>query len=96
MDGAVKTDLMNWRCFCGTSLKASVEDVSRGTAKCPVCGASVSLDQQEAEGLTDADETQMVSLQDMAQMAQDGVKLDVSGEWDTSTSPLDPTRKKKD
>ena len=94
MDGAVKTDLMNWRCLCGTSLKASVEDVASGTAKCPVCGASVSLDQQEAEVLSDSDETQMVSLQEMAQMAQDGVKLDVSGEWETS--PSDPSQKKKD
>lgn len=30
-----------------------------------------------------SDETQMVDLKQMARMAQNGVELEVSGEWDT-------------
>jgi DNA replicative helicase MCM subunit Mcm2 (Cdc46/Mcm family) len=95
MDGTVKTDLMNWKCLCGAGLKASVEDVALGTVKCPDCGAAVSPEQQEIDDFSDSDDTQMVSLQEMAQMAQDGVDLDVSGEWNTSP-PSDSPHEKED
>ncbi|MEJ2716034.1 MAG: hypothetical protein P8182_02680 [Deltaproteobacteria bacterium] len=35
------------------------------------------------------EETQRVDLKDMAQMAQDGIELAVSDEWDTSAVPTD-------
>jgi hypothetical protein len=65
-------------CSCGK--KFEVEE--KQTEVCPDCGAMVWQDTGYT-GLSAAD-TQTVNIRDMARMAQDGVDVSVSGEWDTS------------
>jgi len=61
--------------------------------QCPHCGKRIVSD-DEAGPVFSASETQMINIQDMARMAQDGVDVGISGEWDTS-EPL-PDKRKKD
>lgn len=65
-------------CSCGNRFE--VEE--KQTEVCPDCGAMVWQD-VEYTGLSAAD-TQTVNIRDMAKMAQDGVDVSISGEWDTS------------
>lgn len=78
-----------WRCACGERLQGSEEEVSLGTKKCPHCGSRILASQKETPQTVGQEETQMVDLKDMAQMAQDGLELEVSGEWDTSAVKTD-------
>ncbi len=75
-------EVSSWKCVCGELVLARVEEVMRGSTRCPSCGAVLrpSLDHRSTPSL---DETQTINLEDMARMAQDGVDVSVSGEWDT-------------
>jgi hypothetical protein len=42
-----------------------------------------------------AADTQMINIQDMARMAQDGISVEISGEWDTSETDGPKNKKKK-
>jgi DNA-directed RNA polymerase subunit RPC12/RpoP len=78
-----------WRCACGNRLEGSEEEVSLGTKRCPHCGSRILAGQREAPQTAGQEETQTVDLKDMAQMAQDGLELYVSDEWDTSAVKTD-------
>lgn len=50
---------------------------------CPQCGAVVGTEQSVARPASVSD-TQMVNIGDMARMAQEGLDVTASGEWDTT------------
>lgn len=78
-----------WRCSCGNYLQYPEEQVMLGTARCPHCGSRIPPGQKETVQRGGPDETLMVDLGDMAEMAQDGLDLAVSDEWDTSEGKTD-------
>ncbi len=72
-----------WQCCCGKRFRLSGETVKAGEEVCPNCGAVV----DESSGFEynpSADDTQMVNIDEMARMAQEGVDVSISGEWDTT------------
>lgn len=72
--------MVDWyRCSCGLYVELTLEQFELGEAHCPACGAPIDLGQMEEWN----SDTQMVNLQDMARMAQDGVGVTSSGEWNT-------------
>jgi hypothetical protein len=70
-------------------VEASREEVAGGEKLCPKCGRAIELPEEESLSATWAEETQLVNLRDMARMAQEGIEVGVSGEWDTSESESD-------
>lgn len=72
-----------WDCACGIHLNLTDEQIRSGEVTCPQCGAVVGEYMETDSGLTAAD-TQMINVGDMARMAQEGVDVGVSGEWDTT------------
>lgn len=53
-----------------------------GLEACPGCGAVV----DESSGFEyspSAEDTQMVNIDEMARMAQEGIDVSITGEWDT-------------
>ncbi len=68
-------------CECGLRVEAPVNKDAR-KIKCPRCGAS--LESKLEVSPVSVSDTQMINIHDMAKMAQDGVDVTVSGEWDTS------------
>lgn len=64
-------------------MSVSEEQIKSGLELCPRCGCEIgsSSDNPSAPSVAD---TQTINVRDMARMAQQGVDLEVSGEWDTS------------
>ncbi len=85
-----------WKCACGKYFQATKREILSGEKRCPRCGARVKLSQEHSGPVPPAglDETQMVDLREMARMAQTGVDVSVSGEWDTEV--VGSTDQKKD
>jgi hypothetical protein len=82
---------MTWECVCGASLQLTMEQITSGVETCPKCGTPVrSVGHESGDALVS--DTQLVSLAEMARMAQEGIDPSVSGEWDTS----DPDNPKRD
>ncbi len=79
----MKTDKYSWQCSCGTRVSVSAERVKLGLERCPNCGCVVGSSTESCSSSSVAD-TQTINVKDMARMAQEGVDVDVSGEWDTS------------
>lgn len=77
-DKKAKTD----SCACGASLDKSRWDEAKQEMICQKCGA---ITTPQLTALSGAD-TEMLSVADMARIAQDGVDVSISGEWDTSGS----------
>lgn len=72
-----------WQCRCGKRMRMSAEQITSGTQQCPNCG--VVVDHSSGfEYNPSADDTQMVNIDEMARMAQEGIDVTISGEWDTS------------
>jgi hypothetical protein len=92
--GDVKDRLTWWECACGMRVRLTEEQIQSKEEVCPQCGALVGVDQNEVSGPA-AGDTQLINIGEMAQMAQDGVDLGVSGEWDTQMGP-DPSRQRDD
>lgn len=90
----VKESETLWECACGTRLRLSEEQIQSKQEICPQCGAVVGADPDSSEGPS-AGDTQLINIGDMARMAQDGVDLGVSGEWDT-TMARDPDAQRRD
>ncbi len=61
----------------------SAERVKSGLESCPACGCVIGSLSADSCSPSVAD-TQTINVKDMARMAQEGVDVDVSGEWDTS------------
>jgi hypothetical protein len=92
--------VLDWyRCTCGIFVELTLEQFERREAYCPACGAEIDLGQAEEW----SSDTQMLNLEDMARMAQEGVGVASSGEWDTReltgeetvSRPDRPTRRRK-
>lgn len=80
----MKTELTIWTCSCGKDVEISLAQALSGKSKCPYCDAVIDPAQEADDNRIGNEETQMVNLQEMARMAQEGVTVEVSGEWDTS------------
>lgn len=75
-----------WRnCVCGMRVLSTDEQIRSGKMTCPVCGAVMGED-ESADMDPSAADTQLINIGDMARMAQEGVDVGVSGEWDTASS----------
>jgi len=71
-----------WECACGNKLHISLEKILSEKPVCPKCGAPVGWERGEPHP-PDMSDTQAVDLRDMAHMAQEGIGVATSGEWDT-------------
>lgn len=87
----MKRDSDGWICACGERLPLSKDTGLSADFQCPFCGERIIVG-DEADPSFSASETQMINIQDMARMAQEGVDVGISGEWDTS----DPLARKRD
>lgn len=63
-------------------LPLTPEQVLSKKETCPRCGAVVGSAESVAKEETGTD-TQMVNVSEMARMAQEGLDIAASGEWDT-------------
>jgi hypothetical protein len=78
----------NERCYCGAVLRKTDPKDPLSDFVCPMCGTKVSHDMTELS----AADTQMLSIKEMARMAQEGVDASaVSGEWVTTLDHKDDT-----
>lgn len=82
----MKTDSDWWVCSCGKRLLVSKDQMLLAPIQCPHCGKRMTPSDAEDVQLSTS-ETQMINIQDMARMAQEGVEIGLSGEWDTSFGP---------
>jgi len=71
-----------WQCACGARLRLTPSQILSKQEVCPKCGAVVGSKQSVAWGSTSSD-TQMISISEMARMAQEGLDVAASGEWKT-------------
>lgn len=70
------------QCKCGKRIK--VPEGSTEIVVCPQCGSTVDAQGNIASSHLCSGDTQMVNLKEMARMAQEGIDVSMSGEWDTS------------
>ena len=85
-------DMQEARCSCGALLEKAEFDAESGELVCPNCGAVMPTEEFDFSD----DDTEMLNVGDMARMAQEGVDVSVSGEWDTSGATLHKlTRRRK-
>lgn len=83
-----------WECSCGERISMKLPKGAKGEKLCPNCGAILDDKPQRKKGPRRHDstgDTQMLDLSEMAKMAQEGVDVQVSGEWVT---PLAKKKKK--
>ncbi len=70
-----------------------MEDLLKsGRAVCPQCKNILDPSPTDVPEVSTAD-TQMINIEEMARMAQEGIEIETSGEWDTS-SPKGPEKKR--
>jgi predicted RNA-binding Zn-ribbon protein involved in translation (DUF1610 family) len=81
--GEMKTEKRLWQCSCGNRVEVSAERVKQGLERCPNCGSVIGSLGEDYSSPSVAD-TQTINVRDMARMAQEGIDVGVSGEWDTS------------
>lgn len=72
-----------WQCPCGKRVSVSAERIKTGLERCPSCGRVIGSSSENACSPSVAD-TQTINVRDMARMAQEGLDVGVSGEWDTT------------
>jgi hypothetical protein len=75
----VESELIWWQCQCGQRSQLSREQLDRGTEVCPHCGKTVGAGSAECT----VGDTMIMNVGEMARIAQAGVELSTSGEWDT-------------
>jgi len=87
----MKRDQSLCECACGHQVSASADRIKLGLEICPRCGNVIRSPGGKAGAPSLAD-TQTINVRDMARMAQEGIDLEASGEWDTSAceSPAPP------
>jgi len=94
-EGDMKKEQHLWQCPCGNRVSVSAERVKLGLESCPSCGRVIESPSENTSSSSVAD-TQTINVKDMARMAQEGIDVDVSGEWNTSTGNRRGKRTKKD
>lgn len=85
---------ISWHCSCGNDVIVSESQLLAGRAICPKCKKKLDPSKPDPTEISAAD-TQMINIQDMARMAQDGIAVEISGEWDTSGTDGQKNKKKK-
>lgn len=88
-DDKEREDAQWWDCLCGAKVRLSDEMIETGNQFCPTCGAPIG----DPSMITPAD-TQTVNIQEMARIAQEGIDVGISGEWDT-TQNVKPSERSK-
>jgi hypothetical protein len=76
-------------------VSVSAERVKLGLESCPSCGRVIESPTEDCSTPSVAD-TQTINVRDMARMAQEGIDVDVSGEWNTSTGNRRAKRSNED
>ena len=94
-EGDMKKEQHLWQCPCGNRVSVSAERVKLGLESCPTCGRVIGSPSETSASPSVAD-TQTINVKDMARMAQEGIDVDVSGEWNTSTGNRRGKRTMKD
>jgi hypothetical protein len=91
-DDKKKEDESQWDCICGNKVKLSKDLLESGKEFCPECGEPVG----DPSIVTPAD-TQTVNIREMARIAQEGIGVGISGEWDVSkeAKPSERSTRKK-
>jgi hypothetical protein len=89
-DDKKKDDKSWWDCICGNRVELSEDLINTGKQFCPKCGAPVG----DPSIITSAD-TQTVNIHDMARIAQEGIQVGVSGEWDVEDEAKRSERHKR-
>jgi len=91
-DDKKKDDESQWDCICGNKVELSKDHQESGRQFCPECGAPVG----DPSIVTPAD-TQTVNIREMARIAQEGIEVGISGEWDVSkeAKPSERSTRKK-
>jgi len=84
-----------WQCSCGARVQLPAHKKRYRDRVCPQCGAKVGSKPTVASDVS-AGDTQMVNIAEMARMAQEGLEVGASGEWDTSSKPSPAGRKRKE
>ncbi|MGO9569969.1 MAG: hypothetical protein ACLP5H_20755 [Desulfomonilaceae bacterium] len=79
----MKREQYLWKCPCGNRVSVSAERIKLGLETCPSCGRVIGSPNENDSPPSVAD-TQTINVRDMARMAQEGIDVDVSGEWNTS------------
>lgn len=74
-----------WQCDCGTRVRLPAGQKQPEKVVCPQCGAEMG---SNAKVLSEesAGDTQMVNIAEMARMAQEGLDIAASGEWETHSA----------
>jgi hypothetical protein len=78
-----------WQCDCGLQIRVTEQQLQEKTALCPQCGTTVGT-RHDSSSDPRLGDTQTVNLGEMARMAQDGIDVGVSGEWDTTGTCASP------
>ncbi len=65
-------------------MSVSAERVKLGLERCPNCGCVIGSATESCSSASSVADTQTINVKEMARMAQEGIDVDVSGEWDTS------------
>jgi DNA replicative helicase MCM subunit Mcm2 (Cdc46/Mcm family) len=69
-------------CSCGNRVEITEGCFDCDSEVCESCGAII--DRNAGACSFSVADTQMVNIQEMAKMAQEGIDVSVSGEWDTT------------
>lgn len=78
----MKPNEITVKCVCGAHLRVSETRLKSGRALCPKCKHVLEASDLEAPEASAAD-TQTINIQEMARMAQEGIEVEISGEWNT-------------
>jgi hypothetical protein len=87
----VKENELIVKCICGAYLRVLEARLRAGQATCPKCKHVLDPLHVETSEVSAAD-TQTINIQEMARMAQEGIELEISGEWNTA-EPQQETKK---
>ena len=79
----MKREQQWWQCPCGKRVSVSAERIKMGLESLPQLWSCIGSSSQNAASPSVAG-TQTINVRDMARMAQEGIDVSVSGEWDTS------------
>ena len=79
------------KCICGVYLRVLEARLKSGSVMCPECKQVLDSTHLETSETSTAD-TQTINIQEMARMAQEGIDVEISGEWNTA----DPSEATKD
>ncbi len=78
------------KCICGAHLRVLEARLKSGSVMCPECKHVLDPTHLETSETSTAD-TQTINIKEMARMAQEGIDVEISGEWNTA-DPSEATK----